>query len=312
MEENILKELVKSKKILKKKFQSIRLGELEKFNNLERTFKPLTEPLKKLVKLSDSSNLTIPIDEKHKCKHNTKIKTENKTIFTSTPKKNLSKEKNINSAPNRIKIDKEEEEEDYNSNSEDEVNDKSKNEQFYSQSSDWEFDLSTLNGNKKLDTIFGPHKMENGDWKFGNSILKLTDDKIIIGQKSWALTPGLYSLLFHKNPKQFDSSELAIYKHILLDTNAHRRNYDPNNQINGNRGYKYKKIINKLFTTTTHVGKGLMEVNLNKPNYIYWDNPNEIVDRLRLLIASQHAGNNNHSNEIISIVEELREANIIE
>jgi hypothetical protein len=36
------------------------------------------------------------------------------------------------------------------------------------------------------------------------------------------------------------------------------------------------------------------------------------VERLRLLIASQQAGNNSVNNEIISIIEELREAAIIE
>lgn len=45
---------------------------------------------------------------------------------------------------------------------------------------------------------------------------------------------------------------------------------------------------------------------------MYWDDPNELVDRLRLLIASQSAGHTGHNNEIISIIEELREANIIE
>ena len=53
-----------------------------------------------------------------------------------------------------------------------------------------------------------------------------------------------------------------------------------------------------------------MKANSQKPNYIYWDDPNEIVERLQLLMASQHAGNNNQSNEIVSIIEELKEANI--
>lgn len=46
-------------------------------------------------------------------------------------------------------------------------------------------------------------------------------------------------------------------------------------------------------------------------DYVYWDDPNELVDRLRLLIAETSAGNNSHTNEIHSIIEELREANII-
>lgn len=44
----------------------------------------------------------------------------------------------------------------------------------------------------------------------------------------------------------------------------------------------------------------------------YWDDPNELVDRLRLLASSASAGHTGHNNEIISIIEELREANLIE
>lgn len=46
--------------------------------------------------------------------------------------------------------------------------------------------------------------------------------------------------------------------------------------------------------------------------YEYYDNPNELCDRLRLLYASQIAGNSNHSQEINSISEELRERGIIQ
>ena len=46
-------------------------------------------------------------------------------------------------------------------------------------------------------------------------------------------------------------------------------------------------------------------------DYVYWDDPNELVDRLRLLVAEQEAGNNFHANEINSIIEELREGGYI-
>lgn len=41
--------------------------------------------------------------------------------------------------------------------------------------------------------------------------------------------------------------------------------------------------------------------------YEYFDDPNELCERLRLLTASRAAGNTNHAQEINSIVEELRE-----
>ncbi|KAG5318527.1 YMD3 protein, partial [Pseudoatta argentina] len=51
-----------------------------------------------------------------------------------------------------------------------------------------------------------------------------------------------------------------------------------------------------------------MILNDNAIDYEHWDDPNELVDRLRLLDASHRAGNNAHDNEMLSIIEELREA----
>lgn len=45
--------------------------------------------------------------------------------------------------------------------------------------------------------------------------------------------------------------------------------------------------------------------------YEYFDDPNELCERLRLLIASKSAGNTNHDQEVNSIIEELRELGII-
>ena len=46
-------------------------------------------------------------------------------------------------------------------------------------------------------------------------------------------------------------------------------------------------------------------------DYVYWNDVNELVDRLKLLVAEKSAGNNSHDNEIMSIIEELREERII-
>lgn len=61
------------------------------------------------------------------------------------------------------------------------------------------------------------------------------------------------------------------------------------------------------------ISPDVMRYNKNKHvSYTYWNDPNELVDRLRLLIASQSAGHTGHTNEIASIIEELREADIIQ
>lgn len=43
----------------------------------------------------------------------------------------------------------------------------------------------------------------------------------------------------------------------------------------------------------------MMEETGNEEDYIYWNNPNEEIIRLRLLLTSQGAGHTGHLNEII-------------
>ena len=52
-------------------------------------------------------------------------------------------------------------------------------------------------------------------------------------------------------------------------------------------------------------------MDYKKPDCIYGDNPNDLVNRLRLLLSTESVAHKNHKNEIISIVEEMKEANII-
>lgn len=74
-----------------------------------------------------------------------------------------------------------------------------------------------------------------------------------------------------------------------------------------------RPTTSRITRQNTKLGKGLTLKNNNKnTDFIFWDDPNEIVDRLRLLMSSTAAGHNAHTNEIISIIEELREAQLIQ
>lgn len=50
----------------------------------------------------------------------------------------------------------------------------------------------------------------------------------------------------------------------------------------------------------------------NRIIFEYFDDANELCERLKLLISSRMAGNTNHMHEIASIIEELRELDLIE
>ncbi|KAJ8892508.1 hypothetical protein PR048_005089 [Dryococelus australis] len=84
---------------------------------------------------------------------------------------------------------------------------------------------------------------------------------------------GLYELLFKHHPgHQYSENALQQHKHLLETTNAH---YQGNDSSVGT----YKKRHAKL----------------------------GIIRQFHLLVASQRAGNRAHNNEILNILEELRE-----
>ena len=58
-------------------------------------------------------------------------------------------------------------------------------------------------------------------------------------------------------------------------------------------------------------GQGLYKNTLPQTQHVYYDDPNELVARLQLLTSSQNAGNSSVNNEIIAILEELRERKLI-
>lgn len=144
--------------------------------------------------------------------------------------------------------------------------------------------------------------------------------------------------MFLKIPNQdlYGDNDLAKYKAILLSTNAHKQKYLRDGQINANRSYKYANIIAKLFPTehreTTKakltktltpklsrrriqsvIGSGWKKTVTSPVQYIYWNSCDELVDRLRELVAEKEAGNNSKfiHNEILNIIQELREEGII-
>ncbi|KAL4123055.1 hypothetical protein QTP88_015287 [Uroleucon formosanum] len=154
-----------------------------------------------------------------------------------------------------------------------------------------------------IDKTYGPKVQKNGRVVLGKKEIDLVDNTLTIEGMSYPLTQGLGNLIFSKNPKVYTKNDLDAYKSILIQTSAHLTADGGKIKKGGN---KYSDIIQNLFRS----GRGL-SMKLQKHNLVYWNDPNELVDRLRLLLASKAAGNTGVSNEIISIFEELHEAGLI-
>ena len=72
-----------------------------------------------------------------------------------------------------------------------------------------------------------------------------SNDTIIIDGVSHKGTPGLYEFFFKKIPNNaiYTKNDKQTYRHILLTTNAHRRDYNARMPVKSNKGHKYKNII---------------------------------------------------------------------
>lgn len=169
--------------------------------------------------------------------------------------------------------------------------------------------------NRLIDYTYGPH-YEGDTLMIGDSKVEFDMNDIIVNGIRYTGTQGLYELIFMKTPDvtYYRQNDLDAYKSILIATNAHRQRYQADGKVNSNKGYKYRNIISKLFGK---IGGGVdvdttwLNTNNSSIEYVHWNDPNELVDRLRLLIASERAGHTGHNNEIVSIIEELREAGIV-
>lgn len=167
-------------------------------------------------------------------------------------------------------------------------------------------------------------RVEEGAFKINDREVQFDDgnNSIRVRDTIFPGSPGLYRLIFLSNPENFTATDLAKYAELLDSVNALYTNLK-----DGKQRLKFVKDLPKYEVVRNFVQDKKRGGNLNffkttKKNasmvvgngsieYVHWDDPNELVERLRLLFASQRAGNTSHDNEITSIISELREEGII-
>lgn len=285
-EKNQLNCITKLSDIIREKYKKIKYNKMTSDETAVNVFKPVVEPLQKLIDLTESKEFYNVKDEP---------KIEPKDLFHVKTEPNLDKSEHSTIEKSFV-----------------EDLDIIPEQQSDSSYSIAEYIQLLKNENSKIDTKFGVRKLVKG-LSIGNQSFDYNANEIIVGNQVYPITNGLLKLIFLKSPDTNDITEndYAMYTNIILETNAHRNFYKPDGVIRSNDA-KFRNIIAKRINYQEGEGLPHLKIhNNNKIDYIHWDDANELVDRLRLLIASQAAGNTSHSNEIVSIIEELREANII-
>lgn len=283
--EKLTKDIIKTANIIRKKYNDLRDNTFQYNTQLNEAFKPLRDPLTQLVE--------------HQQQQQHQVKSEPKELsIKSSPVKQKSE---IDSTDDEEEYDDAE----YPADLDTTISNKDSISEKYLR--------YIFNSDNVLDKTYGVHTSGN-ELRMGAMKLEINpNEDLIIGNDLYVGTIGLYELIFMKEPdaRIYTDMDLKQYRTILEASNAHRRNYDETLQITGTRSKKYQNIIRPLIQEVHHTGAGLIHLNKNKPDYIYWNDANELIDRLRLLNSSKYAGHTNHDNEIISILEELREAKII-
>lgn len=186
------------------------------------------------------------------------------------------------------------------------------------------------NERRTIDHDFGPRYDKKGN-SFMVGVKPLDFDicgTIFIAGTRYKPTEGLYELLFKRiqSEEKYTFDNLKGYKSILIATNAHKRGYSFHN-IRRDNSRKYRYVIRYLFSPPKRISARSGKTSMNpsssvigkgkstllwksaKARYLaHWDNPNELLSWLGLLIMSSETGNSSHRNEILNIIEELKEA----
>lgn len=287
----LLKKIAESRESIRKKHLQLKHGLQDIQTNVSRVFQPIIKPIHELA----NNQRRIKVEKKlysstpHKNQLNVKLFDENETV---------DQESDIFETPVETE----------------EIDNLTENALV-----DVEKYLKIM-GNYGSDSEFGVRRAY-GKRMIGNKEINFMDGKVIVGDQKYPVSDGLLELLFKKNVDRnvLKDADIAHYKKIAQDTNLLRKKFKPDGSFkNPSYNKKFDAFLWELNPSNTldKTGKGLPKFMIARRDespldYRYWDDPNELVDRLRLLVAERSAGNDNHDNEIQAIIEELREAKII-
>jgi hypothetical protein len=372
------RELIRTSKSIKRKYDSLKADQRDEMRQREQAYTPITEPLKKIIKQSKIHNTEIKSEKRSNNEDESYMKIKQPMFLSDSiatqhnPETTLNQPEFIDSpviAESAPEIDTDPEDDDEQHSYEDGISklrnvaksNKQGFEEFLGQYNKLpRFYLQTLidDTGRKIDYTYGiRYNPELDSWAIGSTPIKIDKNDLIIGDKRYLGTAGLYELLFMAHPMAVTQADRDAYQEILEQTNLHRRSALASGRIIGSKGYKYKNIIQPLLKkkisdakpktktprtsrlhtwageslirpllkkkisdakpkkTRTSVGVHTWGANMkynDRPvEYVFWNDVVELISRLRLLYTAKLAGNNNNFNEILSIINELQEADVI-
>ena len=157
------------------------------------------------------------------------------------------------------------------------------------------------------DKKFGIRK-EKGHHYIGNKHVIIKDNDIIITKTGEKLegTRGLWELIMSKSPQNFTDMDYDNYKYLIIMSNVLHRGDNPKNTYPKSSGsYKWTFLLGPIWKSKKegYQGKGVVVIP---------SDPNALLERLDLLLASQEAGHTGVRNELVSICDELKRQGVLD
>ena len=299
--DSIVKEYLELKKNIRDNFLSERIGEQQLQTDLSKFYRPITETQKATAR--EITEGLKPIREGIE---------KLPEAITFPPTQPLEK------------ATEEEEEEDEEEEEEDEEEDESVGE------------IARQYLNKQYrDITFGILK-KKGHHFIGSEHVIVVDNDIIIKDSGERFkgTDGLWKLITLKEPVDVDKEDKDEYERLMVKTNALHREYDPSNpRPRGSASEKWKEILGPIWykkqgfseedafrMTKDKKYRKILIKKMRKLKHEYEgegvvvipSDPNALLERLDLLLASQEAGHTGVRNELVSICDELKRQGVLD
>ena len=152
---------------------------------------------------------------------------------------------------------------------------------------------------KDRDNVFGIHKGADKNLYIGDTRIHVNGNNIIVGEKEYEGTPGLWELITMKLPNEYDDEDYENYAEILVNTSALKRgNVSGSRTPKASKSWKWNNLLKQIWKQRDeYEGEGVV---------ILPSDAEALLDRLELLFASKGAGNTGLGNEIVSICDELK------
>ena len=185
------------------------------------------------------------------------------------------------------------------------------------------------------DTTFGIRK-EKGDHYIGNTHVIVRDNDIYIKNtgERFEGTPGLWELITSRDPVDFNEKDRDEYERLTIRTNTLHRYDDPRNpHPKANRSDKWKYILGptwykkqgfseedafRMAKDKNYRKRLIKKIHKIRSEYdgsgvvVIPSDPNALLERLDLLLASQEAGHTGVRNELVSICDELKRQGVLD